>query len=243
MLASAAAQAIGFAVKLDEWKKVLARSSERCASKISGVQSVAASGSEPPVSPLARQRMSGVMPACSQAKSVPVRPQPGHHLVGDEERRRGRLANAPHLGEHGGRVGQHAAGAEDQRLDDERRRPARVRQAASSASSVACSRACGGKRNAHDVEQQRLVGGVEDAARAGRHGADGVAVIAVLERDDARARLAAVAPVAERHLERDLDRGRAAVGKEDVREPWGAIATSFSARRSAGSWVKPAKIT
>ena len=45
-----------------------------------------------------------------------------------------------------------------------------------------------------DVEQQRLVGRVEHAARADRHRADGVAVIAVLERDDARARLAAVAP-------------------------------------------------
>ncbi len=36
-----------------------------------------------------------------------------------------------------------------------------------------------------DVEQQRLVGGVEDAASARRHRADGVAVIAVLQRDDA----------------------------------------------------------
>ncbi len=40
----------------------------------------------------------------------------------------------------------------------------------------------------------------------------------MLQRDDAGTRLAAVAEIAERHLQRDLDRGRAAVGKEDVRQ-------------------------
>ena len=75
-LARAAAQQIGFAVKLEEWKNVFVRSSDRCASNMRGVQSVAASGSVPPVSPLAVHRMSGVICACSQAKSVPVRPQP-----------------------------------------------------------------------------------------------------------------------------------------------------------------------
>ena len=39
-----------------------------------------------------------------------------------------------------------------------------------------------------DVEQQRLIGGVEHAARADRHAADRIAVIAVLQRDDAAAR-------------------------------------------------------
>ena len=42
--------------------------------------------------------------------------------------------------------------------------------------------------NARDVEEQRLVRRVEGRARAGRHRADRIAVIAVLERDDARAR-------------------------------------------------------
>ena len=70
-----------------------------------------------------------------------------------------------------------------------------------------------------DVEQQRLVGGVENAARARRHRADGIAMIGVLERQDARALLADVAPVAERHLQCDFDRRRSAVGKENVREP------------------------
>ena len=59
-----------------EWKNVLVRSEDRCASKIRGVHSVAASGSAPPVIPFATHRMSGEMPACSQANSVPVRPHP-----------------------------------------------------------------------------------------------------------------------------------------------------------------------
>ena len=40
------------------------------------VHSVTASGTEPPVRPFDRHRMSGATPACSQANSVPVRPQP-----------------------------------------------------------------------------------------------------------------------------------------------------------------------
>jgi hypothetical protein len=37
---------------------------------------VTASGTAPPVSPFDRHRMSGTTSACSQASSVPVRPQP-----------------------------------------------------------------------------------------------------------------------------------------------------------------------
>src|SRR3546814_9962267 len=62
-----------------------------------------------------------------------------------------------------------------------------------------------------DVEQQGLPRAVVDAALADRHRADRVAVIAMLEDEDAAARLADVEPIAERHLERDLDAGRARV--------------------------------
>src|SRR3546814_9401756 len=65
-----------------------------------------------------------------------------------------------------------------------------------------------------DVEQQGLPGTVVDAALADRHRADRVAVIAMLEDENAVARLADVEPIAERHLERDLDAGRARVREE-----------------------------
>ena len=47
------------------------------------------------------------------------------------------------------------------------------------------------------------------AARADTHRADRIAVVAVLHDDDARARRADIAEIAECHLERDLDGGRA----------------------------------
>ena len=43
-------------------------------------------------------------------------------------------------------------------------------------------------------------------------------MIAVLQRDDARARFAAIAPEAQRHLDRHFDAGRAAVGIEHIVE-------------------------
>ena len=49
------------------------------------------------------------------------------------------------------------------------------------------------KRQALDLEQQRLVRRVEDPALAGGHRADGVAMIGMLKGYDARAGLAAVA--------------------------------------------------
>ena len=71
----------------------------------------------------------------------------------------------------------------------------------------------------HDVglKQQRLEAAEEHRIAADRHGAERVAVVAVLEADEARAlRLAAMAPVLVRHLERDLDGGAAVVGVEDA---------------------------
>ncbi len=75
------------------------------------------------------------------------------------------------------------------------------------------------KRDASHLKQQGLVGLVEQTAGADRHAADGIAVIGVLQRQDAVTRLARIAPVAERHLERDLHRRGAAVGEEDMLQP------------------------
>ena len=151
------------------------------------VQSVTASGSEPPVMPLARQRMSGATPACSQANSVPVRPQP---VITSSAMNRAPCACGDAL-----QLAQDAAldrSACRRRRGSAARRSARptgsAAQAASKASSVVLLAAGRRERNALDVEQQRLVGRVEHAARADRHAADRVAVIAVLERDDAAAR-------------------------------------------------------
>ena len=121
---------------------------------------------------------------------------------------------------------------------------ASCRHAASSASSVACSRPARGKGQARDVEQQRLVGRVEHAARADRHAADGVAVIGVLQREDAAARLRrdcakSRAPSSARPRPRSSRCRR----RTRSRRPGGVIATSCRASSSAGSWVKPAKIT
>ena len=77
---------------------------------------------------------------------------------------------------------------------------------------------CGRVGNALDVEQQRRIGGIEDAARPRRHRADRIAVIGMFERQDARALLTRVAPIPKRHLQCDLDCRRSAIGKENVLE-------------------------
>ena len=71
-------------------------------------------------------------------------------------------------------------------------------------------------------EQQRLVGGVEEVDAAERDRSDRVAVVALGEADErgaARVLAAALAPVLEGHLQRDLGRRRARVGVEDARQP------------------------
>jgi len=63
--------------------------------------------------------MSGVTPACSRAKSVPVRPKAGHDLIQDH-----RDAVRGHAAAHGAQelraAHAHARGALHQRLGDER---------------------------------------------------------------------------------------------------------------------------
>ena len=51
----------------------------------------------PPVRPLARQRMSGAMPACSQANRRAGAAKAGHHFIGDEQRAMA-FADALHRG-------------------------------------------------------------------------------------------------------------------------------------------------
>ena len=161
----------------------------------------------------------------------------GHHLVGDEEDAV-RRTNAAHFGEHPRRIDQHAAGAEDQRFDDEG-------GGFLQASGFECVErglfhAVMGEGDGVDVEQQRLPRAVVDAALADRHRADGVAMIAVVEDENAAARLAYVEPVAERHLERDLDAGRARVRKEDAGERGGGDADQFGGE-AFGGLVRPAR--
>ena len=69
----------------------------------------------------------------------------------------------------------------------------------------------------HDGEAQRVERSTEDAAVAERERADGVAVVRIAEREEARAALnAAVDPVLERDLERLFDGDRAIRSKEEV---------------------------
>ena len=75
-LAFAAAQASGFAMKVGPCISAAPGSSDRKAPNTSPLATVAASAMVPPVSAFDRHRMSGTMPACSQANRVPVRPNP-----------------------------------------------------------------------------------------------------------------------------------------------------------------------
>jgi hypothetical protein len=71
-------------------------------------------------------------------------------------------------------------------------------------------------------EEQRLEGGVEERHAADRDRADRVAVVGALEADERGlpdVLSAAVPPVLERHLQRDLHRGRARVRVEDPVQP------------------------
>ena len=119
-------------------------------------------------------------------------------------------------------VDPHAARAQDQGLDDQCggwRRSAAASGLQGVERRLLASRL--GEGQGFDLEQQGLIGAGEAAALAGGHRADRVAMIAMLERDDAVARRAAIQPEAERHLQRDLDAGRSAVGVKHVIEPGG----------------------
>ena len=63
-----------------------------------------------------------------------------------------------------------------------------------------------------NAEEQRFVSGIEDTPLTGRHGADGIAVIAVLHHHDTVALFSAIVEISQRHFQRHLNRRRAAVG-------------------------------
>ena len=75
-----------------------------------------------------------------------------------------------------------------------------------------------GKGDGRDVEQQGLVGAVECAAGADRHGPDGVAMIAVVHHDDAMPRFATMKPVTQGHFQSDFNACRSGIGKEHARQ-------------------------
>ena len=176
------------------------------------------------------------MPACSQASSVPVRPHAGHHLVGDEQH-----VVPPHIA----CISASTAG-EYIRMPPAPRISGSTMKAAGACAAMRIQRVQRrllaprfGKRDRADIEQQRRIGLVEHAARADRHRADRVAVIAMLHHQDAVARLAAIGPEAERHLQRDLDAGRSAVREEDMRKRVGHHRDQC-ARQRLGRLVGPA---
>jgi hypothetical protein len=149
----------------------------------------------------------------------------GHHLVEDEQD----AGSLEAIGDGADEVGPaqaHAAGTLDQRLHDERDAVAAMAGDPAIEHGEADRLFLFGFgiavprlriRQQVDGEQKIVEGLVEAGAAAGRHGAEGIAVIAALEGQEAVApRLALVAPVLIGELEGHLDAGRAVVGVEDA---------------------------
>ena len=181
------------------------------------LQSVTASGIEPPVNALGEAKDIGRDLRLLAREQRAGAAEAGHHFVGDEKHVV-RVADALHLG--AASSASYISMPPAPRISGSQMNAATspLRQALIKSVERRLLAARLRKRNAADVKQQRLISGVEHAARARRHRADRVAVIGVLQREDACARLADVAPKAERHLERDFDGRRAAIRKENVRE-------------------------
>ena len=142
-------------------------------------------------------------------------PPAGHHFVGDEKHIVPG-ADAAHLGQCLRGIDQHAARPKDQRLDDERRRAGAA--GALQRIQTGLFMPGDGKGYRFDVEQQRLIGTVESAARAHRHRADGIAMIAIFQHQDTMARLPTIQPVTKCHFQRDFHAGRTGIGKEQARQ-------------------------
>lgn len=139
----------------------------------------------------------------------------GRDLVGDEEDVVGvaELANPPQVA---GRLHENAAGPLHERLDDDRGDLLAVL--------VEHRPECGGVAggDAVLVEEERLVGAVEEIDAAQRHSPDRVPVVALGETDEGGAPgmlAASLSPVLEGHLQGDLGRGGAGVRVEDAAQP------------------------
>ena len=144
----------------------------------------------------------------------PVRPKPVATSSSDQQDVVA-VAQLAHAAQVALRVHEHPGGALHERLHDHRRHLARV--VARAARSMA-ARSPGSALSG--VEQQRAVERVEQVDPADRDRADRVAVVGhPRARRSGAPLLAALAPVLERHLERDLGGRGAGVRVEDAREP------------------------
>ena len=163
--------------------------------------------------PLREAHQVGRDPLVLAGEHAPGAPEADRHLVADEQRAVAvaQLADRAQvaLGVH-----DHPGRALDQRLHDHGRDLAGVRlEQPLHVRGVA-------RLGLERVEQQRAVHRVEQVDAADRHRADRVPVVGVAQRDEAGALgLAALLPVLERHLQRDLGGGGAAVGVEAAGEP------------------------
>jgi hypothetical protein len=153
----------------------------------------------------------GVLAGKQRAGAAPA----GQHLVRDQQHAMGGTDGCSRA-EHRRRIKAHATRPQQQRFDDERRdiaAPACLFQSVQHHLALSLWK---GQRL--HLEEQRLIGAVVDAARANRHGADRVAMIAMLEREDPVPRPAVGQPIAQSHFQRYLDRRRSGIGKEQSRQ-------------------------
>ncbi len=136
----------------------------------------------------------------------------GRDLVADEQHAVfvAQLTDPPQIAV---RLHEHARGALDERFDDHRGdRLAMLGEQAREVRGIT-------RAGRDGVEQQRAVDGVEQVDATDRHRPERVPVVRVLQADELRAlRLALLRPPLERHLQRHLDGGGAAVGVEHARE-------------------------
>ncbi len=156
--------------------------------------------------------MSGATPARAQAKSGPVRPNPVSTSSA--------MSSTCALLQHSASARRVCSG--HMRMPPEPRSSGSTITAASSvprwsmsarsAATVSPSVGSGSRSTGHSRSAKRIG---ERAARADAHGAEGIAVVRVLDGGDERPRLAVVAPELERGFDGDFDGGGSVVGKED----------------------------
>ena len=166
--------------------------------------------------PFARHRRSGATSSCSQANIVPGAAEAGRDLVADQQHVVARrTARAPRAGSPAGCTSIPAAPWTSGSMITAAIALAVLAEQRARRSAASPGSACS------DVEQQRAVELVEEVDAADRDRADRVAVVGLAQADELGApRLAAaLLPVLEGHLERDLDGGRAVVGVEDAAQP------------------------
>ena len=236
-LVAATAQASGCAVKECPWKNVRVGRRVEGVDTIWGEPSVAASGSMPPVNVLPAQIRSGAMPACWCAQSVPVRPPP----VITSSAMKSTPCRAPP------RQMARSSSGECIRMPPAPCTSGSMMTAATSPR-VLCQhvvKSFGRNGNLQGAEQQRLEAAEEERIAADGHGAEGVAVVAVLEADEAASAPARrdgtrTGTPSSARLRPPCCRCRSRRRRPPAR---GDDCNSSSASSTAGSCVTPAKRT